>query len=173
MILEVPSRIDAARFKAFIDEFKKAGEELVPYSLNQKDMDFTTYVTSLNDESLGKGIPENWVPASTYFLLDDNEQICGAVNIRHRLTDNLRIEGGHAGYGIKPSARNKGYGTEILRLALEKVRELGITEVLITCDKENIGSAKVIQNNGGILDSEVEKDNTLFQRYWINFPTSE
>jgi len=162
-----PSEINESEFDEFINEFKNAGEDLIPYSLNKKDMDFQSYVTSLNNASLGKDIPEDWVPASTYFLLDDEGHICGAVNIRHRLTENLKIEGGHVGYGIRPNVRNQGYGTKILELALSKAIELGIAKVLVTCDKKNVGSARVIQKNGGILDSEIEMDNKINQRYWI------
>ena len=167
MKLVDPLKIDESKFNDFINEFKAAGEDRVPYSLNQKDMDFQTYVKSLNDQSLGKGIPENWVPASTYFLLNDEGQICGAVNIRHRLTEKVRIEGRHIGYGIRPSVRNQGYGTKILELALDKVSKMGIKKVLVTCGKENVHSAKVIENNGGKLDSEIEKDNKIIQRYGI------
>ena len=167
MKLKGPLEIDENEFNNFVNEFKAANERLVPYSLNQKDMDFQTYTRRLQDESKGIGIPENLVPASTFFLVDDTHKIYGAVNIRHRLTDNLRIEGGHVGYGIRPSVRKQGYGTKILELALDILREMNINDVLVTCDKDNIGSAKVIQNNGGDLDSEVEKDGTIIQRYWI------
>ena len=167
MKLVEPDKIEEAEFNAFIAEFQKAGENLVPYSLNQKGMDFSTYIKSLTDESVGRGISENWVPASTYFLVDDEQKICGAVNIRHRLIEKLKIVGGHVGYGIRPSARNKGYGTEILRLALQKMRGFGIAKALVTCDKANAGSARVIQKNGGVLDSEIEIDNEIVQRYWI------
>ena len=167
MYLIKPQDINEDEFNDFVNEFKVVNENLVPYSLNQKGMDFQTYIKALNDESLGKGIPENWVPASTYFLVDDKQKIYGAVNIRHRLTDNLMIEGGHVGYGIRPSVRNHGYGTKILELALDKIREMNIKEVLVTCDKENTNSAKVIQKNGGEFDSEIERDNKIFYRYWI------
>ena len=168
MKLVDPIKIDESEFNDFIEEFKSVGEDLVPYSLNQKELGFEAYVASLGDESLGKGIRADWVPASTYFLLDDEGKIYGAVNIRHSLTEKLRIEGGHVGYGIKPSARNQGHGTEILRLAMDKVRELGIKRVLITCDKKNPHSARIITKNGGKLDSEIEKDNKTVQRYWIH-----
>lgn len=167
MKLMEPEKIDEHEFNDFVNEFKSANEKLVPYSLNQKSLDFPAYVRMLNDESLGKGIPENWVPASTYFLVDDKRKIYGAVNIRHRLTDNLRLKGGHVGYGIRPSVRNQGYGTIILKLALEKIRGIDIKEVLVTYDKENAGSARVIQKNGGEFDSEIEKDHQITQRYWI------
>ena len=55
----------------------------------------------------------------------------------------------------------------MIALALEECKKLGIDKVLMCCDKDNIGSAKSIQNNGGILENEVEEDGHLEQRYWI------
>ena len=118
-------------------------------------------------QARGKGIPENWVPASTYFLVNNKGKIYGAVNVRHRLTKYLMIEGGHIGFGIRPSVRNQGYGTKILELTFDKVRQMGIKKVLITCYKDNVYSSRVIIKNGGILDSEIEKDNEIIQRFWI------
>jgi predicted acetyltransferase len=80
----------------------------------------------------------------------------------------LADRGGHIGYGIRPSERKKGYATEILRQALDIMKDLNINKVLITCDKENIGSAKTIIKNGGILESEGVSDESVFQRYWID-----
>ena len=37
----------------------------------------------------------------------------------------------------------------------------------MTCDKDNIGSAKSIINNGGVLENEIDNDGKLLQRYWI------
>ena len=93
----------------------------------------------------------------------------GAVNIRHDLNDYLLKYGGHIGDGIRPSERRKGYATEMIRLALEECRKLGLTRVLMTCDKNNIGSAKSIIRNGSILEDEVWENDSVKQRYWINF----
>lgn len=92
---------------------------------------------------------------------------CVISSIRHRLNEHLLRIGGHIGYGIRPSERNKGYATMQLALALDKAKEMGLTRVLLTCDKYNIGSAKTIINNGGILDSEDIIDGIEIQRYWI------
>lgn len=56
----------------------------------------------------------------------------------------------------------------MLHLALEIVKELGLEKALVVCDKDNLGSARTIQKNGGILESEEVDDGTLIQRYWIN-----
>ncbi|MNI93716.1 hypothetical protein D3C76_1732890 [compost metagenome] len=55
----------------------------------------------------------------------------------------------------------------MLRLALLEAKKLGINKALVTCDKENIGSAKTIINNDGILDSEEIINDIEIQRYWI------
>ena len=90
------------------------------------------------------------------------------MNIRHFLNEQLLMNGGHIGDGIRPSERRKGYATEMIALALEKCRELNIRKVLMVCDKENIGSAKSIIKNGGVLENEVIINGVTDQRYWIN-----
>ena len=108
------------------------------------------------------------VPDSTFFCLDvDRNIFVGAINIRHYLNESLLYTGGHIGDGIRPSERRKGYATAMIGLGLEECKKLGITKVLMTCDKDNIGSAKSIMNNGGILEDEVVEDGVVEQRYWI------
>ncbi len=93
----------------------------------------------------------------------------GAVNIRHYLNDYLLQYGGHIGDGIRPSERRKGYATKMVGLALEECKKLGINRVLMVCDKDNIGSAKSIVYNGGVLENEfADEDGTIEQRYWID-----
>ena len=103
-------------------------------------------------------------------MLDvERDILLGAVNIRHYLNDYLLQFGGHIGDGIRPSERRKGYATEMIRLALIECKKLGIDRVLMVCDKSNIGSAKSIINNGGILENEfVDEDGEINQRYWID-----
>ena len=135
-----------------------------PWAIFKNDYhDFDYYL-----ENLEKG--KNLVPNSVLFLLDvDRNRLLGAVNIRHYLNDDLLKEGGHIGDGIRPSERRKGYATELIRLALIECKKLGINKVLITCNKENIGSAKSIIKNGGILENEIiDSDGELLQRYWID-----
>ena len=139
-----------------------------PYAIFKNDYhDFDYYVSHLDS----KEDPERgFVADTTWFCYD--EEICkmiGAINIRHRLNDYLLQYGGHLGDGIRPSLRRKGYATAMIGLGLKKCQELGIDRVLICCDKDNIGSARSIMNNGGRLENEVsEEDGTVCQRYWID-----
>ncbi|MBR4206882.1 MAG: GNAT family N-acetyltransferase [Clostridia bacterium] len=153
-----------------IDEWKKDQEinhtNHSPWAIFKNDYhDFDSYLDHLEIKSEGDGK----VPDSVFFLLDeDRNRLLGAVNIRHRLNESLLREGGHIGDGIRPSERRKGYATEMIRLALIECRKLGIDKVLMTCEKDNIGSAKSIIKNGGILENEfVNSDGEIEQRYWI------
>ena len=138
-----------------------------PWAIFKNDYhNFDYYLENLDLKvSDGKHVPD-----STFFLLDiDKNRLVGAVNIRHYLNERLLFDGGHIGDGIRPSERRKGYGTEIIRLALLECKKLGINRVLITCDKDNIGSMKAIIRNGGILENEViDDEGNIVQRYWVN-----
>lgn len=108
------------------------------------------------------------VPATTYFAIA-GEKIVGTIQVRHFLNDCLLVHGGNIGYGVRPSERRKGYATKMLALALEKCRELGIEKALITCNGNNIASARTILRNGGVLENEItQTDGTVTQRYWID-----
>ncbi len=130
---------------------------------------FEEWYKAFNDNSNEKTVREGLVPATTYLALNESGNLIGMIDIRHRLNDNLLNFGGHIGYSVRKSERRKGYATEMLKLALEKCIELNIQEILITCDKNNIASAKTIIANGGILENEIfdANDNTMTQRYWI------
>ncbi|MBS4197230.1 GNAT family N-acetyltransferase [Lederbergia citri] len=152
-----------------IAEWNTSNENLVPFVLKMETDDFESLLQELKGFSQGIGIPDTFVPHTTYWLVNDQERVIGAINIRHRLNGKLLKIGGHIGYGIRPSERKKGYAKRMLSLALEKAKNMNIYEVLITCDKENIGSAKTITSNGGQLESEVvTEDGRIAQRYWIH-----
>ena len=153
-----------------IEEWKADQEQnhtdCSPWAIFRNDChDFDYYLEHLENTSTTGG----WVPDSVFFLLDDERnRLLGAVNIRHYLTDALLKDGGHIGDGIRPSERRKGYATKMIHLALEECRKLGIDRVLMICNKDNIGSARSIIRNGGVLENEITgSDGSVLQRYWI------
>lgn len=154
-------------YNDMLKDWQESGEKLVPFVLKEDHKDFSKMVDKLIGWGKGINIDSTFVEHSTYWLMNEKNKILGVVNIRHRLNEGLLSRGGHIGYGITPSERRKGYATEILRLALDKAKELGIERALVTCDKDNIGSAKTITKNGGILESEILYDGAVIQRYWI------
>lgn len=116
-------------------------------------------------DALSKGVGlEDWmVPQTTYWLFIDGKPI-GFGKVRHYLTNSLMEEGGHIGYAIRPSERNKGYGTILLKLLVEEAKKIGIDKILITVSNDNPYSIKVALNNNGII----EKVSGERHYIWIN-----
>ena len=108
--------------------------------------------------------PEGYVPATTLWMIDGSEYV-GRIAIRHRLTDQLRLAGGHIGYDVRPSFRRRGHATRMLAGALHVARDLGITHALVMCTVDNVVSRRVIERNGGVLQDEYEG------RYRFRVPT--
>ncbi len=131
--------------------------------------DFGAFVQELLDKEEPTKVLPGRVPDSIYWLVEGNTYI-GRVSVRHALNENQLPIGGHIGYDIRPSERGKGYGRQILKLALPKAREIGLKEVLLTCDSNNTASRKIIEANGGILAGEYKTDIQEMPvcHYWID-----
>ena len=93
----------------------------------------------------------------------------GMVRVRHYLNDRLLEHGGHVGYYVRRSERGKGYATAALRLAVEHLRNMGVTRVLVTVNPENAASIRVIVANGGASDGQGRDPDSgeVVNRYWI------
>jgi len=108
---------------------------------------------------------------STFLFAFVGPRIVGRVMIRHELNEFLLRVGGHIGYVVVPEFRRRGYATEILRQSLEiAYRRLGLSRVLVTCNEDNVGSIRTIENNGGVFENIVSglDVGTPKRRYWID-----
>jgi predicted acetyltransferase len=168
--LIVPTVGLAAEHQLMLNEWLYTGERMVPYTLQGDTSNFSRYIGQLKDCEKGIGVPDGFVPSSTFWLVNSENEILGTVNIRHRLSESLMIEGGHIGYGVKPSERKKGYATKMLTLALLEAKKLGIEKAFLTCDKDNVASTKVILKNGGSLYRENVLDGISKLSFWIELP---
>ena len=168
LFLTEPSVTYKDSFIQAVREFQAEGRRL-HYDLNSLIADFGAFVQGLYDKKDRAKLKPGIVPETDFWLIDDNEFI-GRLGLRHELNENLLKVGGHIGYEIRPSKRRQGYGTEILRLGLEKARALGLRRVLVTCDEDNVGSKKIIEHNGGMFENaiEIEGDPVRILRYWID-----
>ena len=144
-----PSIAFASEFLSVTEEFRAAGYERAQRDFDFIRNDFPAYIRRLNETNQSIGLKPGYVPTTTFWLVVNGAQIIGESRLRHWLTTALEHEGGHIGYAIRPSDRRKGYGTCILALTLEKAGDLGLNRVLLTCDTDNIGSARIIERNGG------------------------
>jgi len=112
-----------------------------------------------------------FVEGSQYILIDDvKNKVLGMVNLRHYLNDFLFRVGGHIGYSVRPDERGNGYGKLQLKLALEKMAELGVMDVLITCNCDNEPSGGTIEACGGVLENAVYSPEygCDIKRYWVH-----
>jgi predicted acetyltransferase len=110
--------------------------------------------------------PAGWVTGTYLWMVDDvdgSSDVVGRISLRHALTPWLLEVGGHIGYAVRPGARRRGHATQALGLMLPVAADRGIAEALVTCDADNIGSRKVIEANGGVLEDN--RNGKL--RHWI------
>jgi predicted acetyltransferase len=165
--------------EAFVRDMEATDGELTPYSAGLRGKTFEQFVSEARDMEAGRvgklkaSFEFLLVGAHTYYAVDDSGRIVGAINVRHSLNDYLFKFGGHIGLGVRPSDRRRGIATRMLQLALGQcasiVNDLNDHDnrVLITCEKENIASAKTIVRCKGELDNEVDDRGGITCRYWI------
>lgn len=166
--LVIPSKEHKDAYIEMMIEWEDTKEHIYPGAIRRRGTDYSNWLEMLESYSKNETCPSHLVPSDTYFLVNEYNKLLGAISIRHYLNDQLLQLSGHIGYGIRPAERRKGYATVMLKMALEKCIDMGIKQVLITCDKSNIASAKTIIANEGVLANELVEDNgNIVQRYWI------
>jgi predicted acetyltransferase len=140
------------------------GNEIRTYGATWHAPDgFARYVAELRAQAIEETQrPAGLVPSTTLWWVDGNDYL-GRIAIRHLLTPHLLELGGHIGYDVRPTARRRGHAAAMLRAALPRARELGIESALLTCDVDNIGSRRVIEHNGGVLEDQ--RGGKL--RFWV------
>lgn len=121
----------------------------------------------LDEESRSLDPAHTPVPCEFYWVTDDSvdgvEEVVGFLALRTRLNDWLFNEGGHIGYSVRPSRRREGHASRALGLAVRRAAELGIDRALVTCDDDNVASARTIERNGGVY----EDTRNGKRRFWI------
>lgn len=163
-----PTELDLKEIERFKEEFQATGSS----------MDGTGILCSVNavewlefNREMEHCTSPNYVSALQYGLFDrDTNRLLGLLQIRLELRGYLVDFGGHIGYCVRPSERRKGYATQMLRSALPICTETGLSEVLITCLEDNIGSAKTIESCGGKYEKTLFDDKNYqanMKRYWI------
>jgi predicted acetyltransferase len=156
---------DEADITAAVAEF--AAENRTWSYRYRPDIDWQAYVDLVHGWEHGRDLPEGFVPNAD-LVADVDGVIVGRSSLRFELNDFLSTLGGHIGYAVRPQYRGLGYAKEILRQSLDILRGRGVGPILVTCDDDNLASAKVIEANGGALESIVPGVTDVpKRRYWV------
>ncbi len=142
---------------------------MLQYDFQVVSDNFERFLYHLKAQQDQTKLPPHIVPQSHFWLIDHDEFI-GILSLRRELNDTFIRIGGHIGYQVRPSKRRQGYGRQLLRLGLQKAKELGFTRVLLTCDEDNIASKRVIESNGGQFENAIAVEGSPVKklRYWID-----
>lgn len=152
---------------SYVEEFKKENK-IVAGGARIDSMPYKDWLIKLKNNESEDTTEDGFVPATTFIAVDEDDEVIGMIDIRHYLNDFLREIGGNIGYSVRKSKRGRGYATIILKLGIEEFKKISGKDCLVTCDKDNVASAKVILKNGGVLENEVEYEAVVKQRYWIS-----
>jgi predicted acetyltransferase len=147
-------------------EFEGTGFDFLPFDYDPR-MPWSEWIDLMDSYRQGVDLPENRTRAA-FLAADVDGQLVGRASIRFELNDYLVFRGGHIGYDVLSAFRRRGFATAILRQSIDIARNEGVTDVLVTCDDSNVGSAKVIERCGGVIEKiAFDEDGTAFRRYWI------
>ncbi|MFW5678817.1 MAG: GNAT family N-acetyltransferase [Pseudomonadota bacterium] len=174
-ILTAPSARFAASFaEALAEGFRRGNRAAASTAeIRRARGDFRAYRAQRLEQAArivlpdGRRVPP--VPVSLHWLVA-GEEFLGELSFRHRLCPELRLSGGHMGYGIRPSRRGRGFAKRLLALGLDLARAKGLPQALLTCHDDNRASARVIEANGGVLEDVIDDifGGGPLRRYWID-----
>ena len=128
---------------------------------------YEEWLEKVNNNSKIETVDPNWVLTDTFFAIrEEDNKIIGIIDLRHTLNDFLK-DSGNCGYSVRPSERKKGYATEMLRLLLKYAKEIGLKDLHLSVERDNIPSIKTIVKNGGKIERSFEFEGELADIYLI------
>ena len=149
--LELKEKALAYRQEHFDNgEFIINGSELL-----DKTESYEEWLASVKANESPDTVSPTWVVTDTFFAVDKEDEIVGIIDLRHTLNDFLK-DFGNSGYSVRPSQRQKGYATEMLRKVMDVARKAGMKELHLSVEKENLPSVKTIVKNGGVYERSFE-----------------
>ena len=173
LFLTEPNIKYQSSFLAGLREFHQEGR-MLQYNWQVVSSDFESFLYHLRAQQDPAKLLPYRIPQSHFWLVNDSEFI-GILSLCSGPDDTFIRISGHIGYQIRPSQRQRGYGKQLLRLGLQKAKELGLTRLLLTCDEANIASKKIIESNGGQFETAIQVEGSPVKklRYWIDLDQSK
>lgn len=150
---------------AFRQEFFDNGETVINGSeLFDEIESYEEWLDMITKNTDPATVHPEWVVTDTYFAMDEAGEIVGIIDLRHTLKDWL-IDFGNCGYSVRPTMRGHGYATQMLRLVIERAKEIGLTELHFSTKPENKISQKTILRCGGEYERSFEYEDGIGYAY--------
>ncbi len=167
MIYRLPEINDKEILQEYVQEHYDNNETSISASLGLSTSEYSDWVETIQRNAM---VGDEFWGKSLLYLCFDNSNLIGLLSIRYDLPESLTKKYGDIGYGVRPSERNKGHATIMLRHALSVCREKGMDKVILGCYKDNMASAATIKKNGGVLieENDNNKEGKISQYYLIN-----
>lgn len=161
----LPTGLNREDVLDFYKEIEESGGECIGIR-NYRAYD--RWLTEMQNRHAGKNLPEGYV-RENFYLCYEKGSLAGVFSLKFELTDYLKNFGGHIGYAVRPSARNRGLATRMLKQGLALAKQFGFERVLCVCDEDNAASEKVILKNGGVFENRLydPDEQGYVKRYWI------
>lgn len=131
---------------------------------------YEEWLESVTNNANIETVSLDWVLTDTFFAInDETKKIIGIIDFRHTLNEFL-VNFGNCGYSVRPSERNKGFATEMLRQIINIARQSGLDVLLLSVERGNIPSIRTIEKNGGVYERsfEFEGEQTDIYKVVIN-----
>lgn len=151
---------------SFYNEIENSGGECIGIG-NYKDYD--KWLEGMNNRHNGENLPKGYV-RENFYLCYEGSRLIGVFSLKFELTEFLLNFGGHIGYAVRPSDRNRGLATQMLKQGLALSKQFGFERILCICDEDNCASEKVILKNGGVFENRLYDDDekVFVKRFWID-----
>lgn len=153
-------------FNACKESYENNITEWMPFDPQNYDIWKEKILKTYNNYENGIDIPNGFPRTYTYWCIEDDVFI-GEIQIRPFLNETESQNWGHIAYAVRYSKWNNGYGTKLLKAAIDKLQEFNVSKIYIACHKENISSIRVIEKNGGLYLNSLIDESGIEQNIYL------
>ncbi len=167
LFLAPPAPLWREAVLAYQEEHLAAGEKKLSGASLLGELGFDEWMTSARAGS-GPACPQGGRLVPLLALRKSDGALVGMAEFCLRSGGSLAAGGGQISCGVRPSQRGRGYGSALLRLAIEKAASQGLPGAKVVCGRDDEPARRMILRCGGVLEREfVHTDGRTMQVYGL------
>ncbi len=121
-----------------------------------------------HEEAQAPEYAHNNLKSNVFFAARNTDsRLIGIVLIKHVINKFSSIFEGFISYSIRPSERNAGYITDLLGLSFNYCKNMGITQILVNCDKNHNTDFKYVNPHWRVTPHSADADDGINFRYYL------